>query len=431
MHRMSVRPTGKLFFLTFMALAWMPGVANAQESFPPAPGEGELRVVGWNIEHLGARTIAGSRPIRTPEQLDALAALMADFGAAVFALQEIRVKSVLDEVVQDMGPQFAAAYEESDNSFVYDQTKVRLLEYVTLRFLCEPPYSTYYTDYPAATYHPFQPTIRYLTTAVFEAVDGQSLPFRVISCHNHWTCNPCRTYEGIAERMYIEELLQGADETPYVFLAGDYNASSSYASPHVDLLASEFIVKLPEQNGRPLKIDYIYSTTTTLPLVPTGGMFFTQASDFGLSETNFKNTYSDHMPTFVDFIPEPIPPPSAVARPVSGSGWRTEGDSITLEVTTMWTTGSLQYQWFKDGEEIEGAQDRFLEIPNLVRPDDNGTYMVRVTDETPEKAVFFSNPVHVEVFPEGALDAATPLGLAALVAMTILAGCFSFRRRLS
>ncbi|HUW62932.1 MAG TPA: endonuclease/exonuclease/phosphatase family protein [Candidatus Bathyarchaeia archaeon] len=433
MRCFAVRPALRiLLFFILAAHGSVLAVANAQESFPFAPAEGQLRIVGWNIEHLGDRDLAGSRPHRTPEQLDALAALMADFDAAVFALQEIKVKSVLEEVVQDMGPQYSAVYEESDNSFVYDETKVRLLEFETLRFLTEPPYSTYNTDYPNAVWPnlPFAPTARYLTTAVFETLDGRTLPFRVISCHNHWSSSLCRRYEGRAERLYVEELLQNQAEPPYIFLAGDYNESSAYASPHVDLLASEFIKKLPEQNGRTLEIDYIYATTSTLPLVPSGGMFFTRALDFGLSNTSFTNTYSDHRPTFVDFIPEPVPPPSAIARPQSGTGWREEGSSITLEVTAVWTMGSVQYQWLKDGDEIDGAQDRLLEITNLTIPDDAGEYVARVTDETPEKAVFFSNPVYVEVFPPGALYSATPLGLAFLAFLTILAGSFSLKRRL-
>ena len=306
-------------FLVFCALHSVLGVADAQVPFPSPPAEGQLRIVGWNIEHLGARDLTGPRPIRTPEQLDALGGLMASFGAAVFALQEIRVKSALEEVVQHMGPRYVAVYEESDNSFVYDQTKVRLVEFETSRSLTAPPYCTYNTDNPAAEYHPFEPSIRYLTTAVFEAVDGRSPPFRVMAVHNHWSSKACRECEGRAERMYVDELLQNQTESPYIFIVGDFNASSASASPHVDLLASPFIEGLPEQNGRALKIDYIYATTATLPLVPTGGMFFIQASDFGLSDASFTNTYSDHRPAFVDFIPGTGPRPSASAHPPAGA----------------------------------------------------------------------------------------------------------------
>ncbi|MFP6583467.1 MAG: hypothetical protein VCD00_13060, partial [Candidatus Hydrogenedentota bacterium] len=87
--------------------------ASAQDEgeFPFAPAVDHLRLVTWNIEILGKRN-----PVRTEEQLLAIAARIATFDPAVVAIQEItyesaqvlpRSRPALDTVVSALGWQTA------------------------------------------------------------------------------------------------------------------------------------------------------------------------------------------------------------------------------------------------------------------------------------------------------------------------------------
>lgn len=68
------------------------------------------------------------------------------------------------------------------------------------------------------------------------------------------------------------------------------------------------------------------------------------------------------------------------------------GTNVTFAVKAS-GSGTLSYQWFRDGNLIVGATDRFLSLQN-VQLDDVANYTVRVTDSIGSST---SNPARLNV----------------------------------
>lgn len=278
---------------------------GAFTSPPPTP-PGQLRIVSWNIEFLNTRT-----PPRTAEQLQALAARMAGFNAAVFCLQEIVEKDVLEQVIAMASPSWRGIYWDSQDAIVYDATKVVLVKSELLEFLASPPYCTYDMDYPDSVYVPF-PADRIPVTAVFRSALG-SETFRVISYHGHWASQICREYEGLALNRYVTELLAAPNETHRIFIIGDYNGQPG-APPEAQLTTDDLMIAVPSENGdltsadTVSSIDHITGTPEAMALIPDESLFVVRPRFYGETNRDFRNTYTDHLPLLMEIaLPEQLP----------------------------------------------------------------------------------------------------------------------------
>jgi endonuclease/exonuclease/phosphatase family metal-dependent hydrolase len=259
------------------------------ESFPYSSPEGQIRIVSWNIEKLGDR-----EPPRTPEQLSLLAQRMLTFDAAIFALQEIYVGSVLDTVRSHMGPSWKAYYGGVEYAFLYDETKVELLSAEVIIRLSNPPF----TVYPRSDFK----NVRVPITGVFRPVGGAG-PFRVIV--DHFTGVPYISEEGTWVRLKIIEYLEDVYETDEIFLMGDYNGSPGTA-PCNELHEGDILSTLPKENGNNTSaignfpIDWFDVTKAAKERVPKQSTFVIRPQYYGETDAEFEATYSDHFPVFAD-----------------------------------------------------------------------------------------------------------------------------------
>ncbi|MBN4046747.1 endonuclease/exonuclease/phosphatase family protein [bacterium AH-315-P07] len=302
--------------------------ASAQDEgeFPFAPTPGHLRLVTWNIELLGKRT-----PIRTEEQLLAIAARIATFDAAIVAIQEItyengqvlpRSRPALETLVSALGWQTAIG--DWNNGFLYDPTKVELLERVTLEQLRYPPYSTFYDDFPnwqsefGPNGAPFGHESSLPELAIFRAIDGKSQPFCLISTHFTFGSSNefIRAYAGAALKQYIDERYADLTFTPSIYLVGDFNARPDTGSPHDELTANTPLNYIAKEYtsattavGFGAELDHVYTTNDAYLSISAALAFVIRPSHYGESNAEFEATFSDHTPVFIDTLPLPLVSP--------------------------------------------------------------------------------------------------------------------------
>ncbi len=101
-----------------------------------------------------------------------------------------------------------------------------------------------------------------------------------------------------------------------------------------------------------------------------------------------------------------------------------EGATLTLNTSVRNVTGSISYQWFKDSAPLAGQTGSSLIIPNVTSAD-AGSYTVQI--DVPDKSIYISDPVIVQVFAE--LPVAGGLGLALVAGACALAGIAGMRRK--
>lgn len=101
-----------------------------------------------------------------------------------------------------------------------------------------------------------------------------------------------------------------------------------------------------------------------------------------------------------------------------------EGATLTLNTSVRNVTGSVTYQWFKNNAPLAGQTGSSLVIPNVTSAD-AGAYTVQIN--VPDKSIYVSDPVIVQVFAE--LPVAGGLGLALVAGACALAGIAGMRRK--
>ena len=100
------------------------------------------------------------------------------------------------------------------------------------------------------------------------------------------------------------------------------------------------------------------------------------------------------------------------------------GRTFQTRVTVRRTVGEVQYQWYKDGEEIAGATSALLTLHD-VDFEDEGLYTCEITDETP--ATVMTRPAQLKV--ESTVPVLSGPGMAALAALLTLAAARYTRKK--
>lgn len=107
-------------------------------------------------------------------------------------------------------------------------------------------------------------------------------------------------------------------------------------------------------------------------------------------------------------------------------GWFEEGDELRLSVGVTGTVGDVEYQWIRDGIDLDGeTADEF--VIDALALADAGSYGCRVTDEA--KLSHETPRVDIQVFAAGDLPAVSAAGIAVIGAGVIAGGLFNFARR--
>ncbi len=286
----------------------------SQDGVPFDPGVDELRIVTWNIENLGSRT-----PRRTDEDLQKLALRLAGFDAAVIAIQEVSaggggLSTAISTVLGQMGPDWAMA-GSSGNIIIYNTNKVSLESSRLLNQLRIAPFNTFYEDYPdwqsefGSNGDPFTRSRSLAFTAVFkERAAGTGSSFRVISNHFHAgsDLSLIRQYEGLAVRRYVDNLLADANETPIIFVMGDFNAQPE-TEPHIQLGNNSFLQLLVKENSQNTgilssnaNIDHVYASNTVFGKIARQSAFVILPEHYNETPEEFEAVYSDHAPVLID-----------------------------------------------------------------------------------------------------------------------------------
>jgi len=267
-----------------------------------------LRIVTWNIEFLGGQ---GREVRRTDEQVSAIADRIKGFNAAVIALQEIADVSVLKKIQKGMGPSWEIYHPVTEeclpdamkenmtkwgaNALLYDTAKVEMLSAEIMLRLSEPEQ----TKYPGVDF-------RSPVGGVFCPVGRRSEIFRVISIHCHWEDSLVRNKEGVWLRTKVQELLGTKAEGNNIILLGDFNGEPT-GPPHLSLQQEGRLSLLAKENGtvtctRGINIDHIYITNSLKPRLRKCSSYVIRPEHFGETQEQFKATYSDHFPVYVDVL---------------------------------------------------------------------------------------------------------------------------------
>lgn len=272
---------------TFIAaLGLISSYASAQFSFPFAPAPNHLRIMTWNIEFFNTRV-----PPRTSTQLNALGQRIIESQAAVVALEEMNDTTALQDLRNRMGSPWAVYLTSGQqNAFLYDTSKVTISDSSFV-------YS-HGTTYPESLY-------RAPVTAIFSPVAAPSFKFRLIGIHGHWNDPNLRDVEGFWLSDYVDDLLANPSEPRSIILLGDYNGEVP-AAPHNGIVSGGKLENIPKRNGDITtiytnKIDYIYATYEARQQLSEPTTFVVRPEYYGETGTDFRDTYSDHLPVFIDY----------------------------------------------------------------------------------------------------------------------------------
>ncbi|MFP6583372.1 MAG: endonuclease/exonuclease/phosphatase family protein [Candidatus Hydrogenedentota bacterium] len=289
----------RLYAIIITLLFAFPAVAQTY-SFPFPPAADHLRVMAWNLEFFNSRV-----PARTSEQLDDLAQRIIETGAAVIALQEMNQIPALNDLRDHMGNPWAVLTEDfggglpQQNAFLYDTSKVTISD-------------TLFVNIHDGVTYPHEWTYRSPVTAVFSHVGDPSVKFRVIGIHGSWQTAEFRDDQGFWLADYVDALVADQNEPHEIILLGDYNGTIP-AAPHNGIISGGDLTDVPKRNGDDttiypgLKLDYIYGTLSAKDRLSDPTSFVVRPEYYGETGAQFKDTYSDHLPVFVDYRVVDIP----------------------------------------------------------------------------------------------------------------------------
>jgi hypothetical protein len=132
-------------------------------------------------------------------------------------------------------------------------------------------------------------------------------------------------------------------------------------------------------NGNSIKDGYSFSS----PNAPTNNAeyqfsFFVTSDDRGkIVISGRRNIASSPTAVFLNALKISVPSGPTIDRAPVGGTFFTQADLRLYVLATG--TGPFSYQWYKDSQPIDGANDYFIQLSNL-QTDDSGTYSVLVGD---------------------------------------------------
>lgn len=264
----------------------------AEHSLPPQTPKGKIRIVTWNIEFLGNRN-----PRRTLEQRRAIANRIRTFDAAVLVLQEVLRPNTLKEIKTSLGPSWRInASWWQNNALLYDTSKVKMLSVVYLKYIPKER-GALGSKWPGPWY-------RKPISGVFRSVQVDSKSFRVIGVHCHWEKTEVRAAEGLWLSELIETLAENPHEPRDIVLLGDFNEEPG-KPPHLSLMGTKHLHLLPKKNGdithvSGRRLDYIYLSQSLIAKSHEKSCFVIRPEHYNETPAQFDETYSDHLPIFVD-----------------------------------------------------------------------------------------------------------------------------------
>ena len=159
-------------------------------------------------------------------------------------------------------------------------------------------------------------TFRSPVWGIFAPRSDTGMSFRVIGIHAHWRDAHIREEEGKWLATYVSGLLDNPNDTDQIILLGDYNGEVPKA-PHDGLVAGGDLRIVPKRNGDATavngrsKIDHIYVTEAAQRHLSEPTAFVIRPEHYGETGAAFRQTYSDHLPVFVDYK---ISPPAVQSR---------------------------------------------------------------------------------------------------------------------
>lgn len=274
----------------------------------PAGVDSHLRILTWNIEVLNIRNeheMHTGDPYgpRTDEQMYNLARRIVDFEASVIVLQEINdmtaLHGLLDLMNSEAGsdrwqifPPFSDTFQQ--NALVYNADKVglSLAEYVPIT--------------PSGSPYPAEADYRAPTTGIFTSTVDPETSFRIIGIHGSWQNSEIRSRQGLWLASYIAELTRDSEAQPLI-LVGDMNGKSiSGHAPHDGIVSTGIMSNVPKRNGEAttLKgngIDTFYANRFAMSKLLQPSAFVIRNDFYGETPEQFRETYSDHFPVFIDY----------------------------------------------------------------------------------------------------------------------------------
>jgi hypothetical protein len=302
----------RLVFSAFLLVMVAARAHGELITFPNSPANDHLRIVAWNLEFFNDREFktAGAQADRSSAQLDLLAARILGFDASVIALQEVDELSALYDLRDRMGGPWSVYGGSVDlfgysfpqqNALLYDASKVDL---VSAGYVYRNPGSDpdFYPEWP----------YRSPVTGVFSPIGHSEQEFRIIGIHAHFNNVGLRDTEGYWLSDYVDTLLADPSETDHIVLLGDFNGMEG-APPHNGLLSGGNLVNVQKRNGElttvypDLKLDYIYATEPLIAQLTDPTAFVIRPEHYGETPVQFEDTYSDHLPVFIDYRVIPAP----------------------------------------------------------------------------------------------------------------------------
>ena len=290
-------------FVTLVLVLGLAGGAFAEDispdrKFPYPTPSGHIRIITWNIEHLGYRS-----PIRTTAQRKLVGERMLDMDGDVFVLQEIghnrkpngiaSATEVVNRMNELSSDKWAFYRDGMQNALVYNTNKLETVE--------APKHwpDSGDTKYPHCGSRP-------PVTMVFKAVGG-SYSFRVIGIHIYPYDYQTKTNQAKWLNNKVQVLLNDPGETHNIILCGDYNPGKDHQVGPLKVLADGGILfNVPKKNGpgtgwaKKFECDFFSVTSSAMAKIKGGTCYINEPEEFKETYFEFEETYSDHFPVFID-----------------------------------------------------------------------------------------------------------------------------------
>jgi len=271
---------------------------DPNRKFPYPTPSGHIRIITWNIEHLGYRT-----PIRTTAQRKLVGERMLDMDGDVFVLQEIghnrkpngiaSATEVVNRMNELSSDKWTFYRNGMQNALVYNTDKLEIVE--------APKHwpDSGDTKYPHCGSRP-------PVTMVFKAVGG-SYSFRVIGVHIYPYDYQTKTNQAKWLNNKVQVLLNDPRETRNIILCGDYNPGKDHQVGPLKVLADGGILfNVPKKNGpgtgwaKKFECDFFSATSSAMAKIKGGTCYVNEPEEFEETYLKFEETYSDHFPVFID-----------------------------------------------------------------------------------------------------------------------------------